>query len=235
MASPDAPLPPPPTAPAAAPRRALLGLVNRRERWGLSARGWLALLALTVVGLTLARFHLQAFLTQTRRVDAQHLVVEGWMPDYAFDQAVEEFRRGTYRRVFCTGGPIDHGSLLTEFKSYAEVAARTLQIKGLPAEAIVAVPMPARRRGRTWGSAIALRDYLRSSQERVQAVNVLSLGAHARRTRILFAKALGRDLQVGVLAVLPRDYEPDHWWRSSYGLKDVLGETVAYLGAVADY
>jgi len=44
------------------------------------------------------------FLAITHRVDANTLVVEGWIHDYAIREAVEEFRRGSYHQILTTGG-----------------------------------------------------------------------------------------------------------------------------------
>ena len=62
-------------------------------------------------------------------------------------------------------------------------------------------------------------------------VNLMSLGPHARRSRFLFEKALGKGVVVGVTAIPSRDFDPAHWWRSSSGVRDVIGETLAYAYA----
>ena len=54
---------------------------------------------------------------------------------------------------------------------------------------------------------------------------------HARRTRLLFQKALGKDVQVGIIAVANVDYPANRWWHYSQGLKDVVSEFAAYLYA----
>ncbi len=54
---------------------------------------------------------------------------------------------------------------------------------------------------------------------------------HARRTCLLFQKALGHDVAVGVIAVTNPDYDASHWWRYSEGVKDVFAESVAYIYA----
>jgi len=59
-------------------------------------------------------------------------------------------------------------------------------------------------------------------------VNLVTTGPHARRSRLLFEKALGRDFTVGVLSVPGRDFDAQHWWRSSQGVRVVTGEMIAY-------
>jgi uncharacterized SAM-binding protein YcdF (DUF218 family) len=65
----------------------------------------------------------------------------------------------------------------------------------------------------------------------VSSINVVTENVHARRTRLLFQKAFGGDVRVGVIAVPNPDYEPGHWWRYSEGVKDVLSEAIAYIYA----
>jgi uncharacterized SAM-binding protein YcdF (DUF218 family) len=63
----------------------------------------------------------------------------------------------------------------------------------------------------------------------VQAIDVVTIGSHARRSRLLFQKAMGNTVRVGVLAMDEREFDPVHWWRSSEGVREVLFEGVAYL------
>ena len=38
-------------------------------------------------------------------------------------------------------------------------------------------------------------------------------------------------MKVGVIALPNVQYEADHWWRYSEGVKETLGEAIAYLYA----
>ena len=201
----------------------------------MSWRGWLVLGVAFVAAVLAVRAWLQPFLAVTDTVTCHYLVVEGWAPDYALRLAAEEFRRGSYRMIFCTGGPLEQGSLLAEHKTYAEVAARSLEKLGVPPEAIAGVPAGSRKRGRTWGSAVALGSKIEREKMAVDGINIVTVGVHARRTRLLFRRALGAEIPVGVISVPPRDYDPQTWWQSSYGLKDVLGETVGCVGEWFNY
>ena len=65
----------------------------------------------------------------------------------------------------------------------------------------------------------------------VRSINVVTEDVHARRTRLLFQKALGNDVAVGIISVPNPDYDARHWWRYSEGVKDVFAESVAYIYA----
>src|ERR1700747_799558 len=91
----------------AGPRRAMWGLFDRRERWRRSWRGRLVLAFAVVLISVLVFRSVYPFLAITHRVDADVLVVEGWIHEYAIRAAVDEFRSGSYERVFTTGGPVE--------------------------------------------------------------------------------------------------------------------------------
>ena len=65
----------------------------------------------------------------------------------------------------------------------------------------------------------------------VTAFNLLTEAAHARRTRLLYQEAFGEGVKIGIIAVPNPDYDAGHWWRYSEGVREVLGESIAYLYA----
>jgi uncharacterized SAM-binding protein YcdF (DUF218 family) len=213
-------------------RENVWGLFNRKERWALSQRGRLILAsALLLIGVLLLK-GVYPFLATTHRVDADVLVVEGWVHDYAVQAAVNEFRSGSYRRVFTTGGPVvGIGRYINDFQTSASVGADLLKNAGVPPEVVHMVPSHTIDRDRTYSSAIALRDWIQEHQPFLRRINVVTETTHARRTRLLFQKALGKNVQVGIIAAPNPDYNNERWWWYSEGVKDVGSETLAYLYA----
>jgi hypothetical protein len=65
----------------------------------------------------------------------------------------------------------------------------------------------------------------------VSGIDVVTESLHARRTQFLYQKVFGRHVPVGIIAVPNPDYNPKHWWRYSDGVREVLGESIAYLYA----
>ena len=65
----------------------------------------------------------------------------------------------------------------------------------------------------------------------MSSINVLTEGAHARRTRLLYQKAFGKNVAVGVVAISNPNYDPTQWWRYSDGVREVIGESIAYVYA----
>jgi hypothetical protein len=91
------------------------------------------------------------------------------------------------------------------------------------------VPSQVWNRNRTYYSAVALRDWFHEHNLHVDSINVLTEGAHARRTWLLFQEALGKDVKVGIISVSNPDYNPRCWWRYSDGVREVSSEAMAYF------
>jgi uncharacterized SAM-binding protein YcdF (DUF218 family) len=213
-------------------RRALCGLLNRKERWSLSWRGRLIFAsALLLVG-ALCVNGAYPFLAVTHRVNADTLVVEGWINESAIRAAVKEFQSNHYQRLFTTGGPVvGTGGYINDFHTSASVGADLLRKNGLPNGSVRMVPSRVMDRDRTYGSAVALRNWFRDHNMAVSGINIVTEDLHARRTRLLFQKAFGKDVQVGIIAVANVDYPANRWWHYSQGLKDVVSESAAYVYA----
>ena len=65
--------------------------------------------------------------------------------------------------------------------------------------------------------------------EALSATNVATQGPHARRSRWLYQKAFGDSCVVGIIALRNLEYDPAQWWRTSEGVREVIGESLAYL------
>jgi len=216
----------------ATPARAMWGLFDRKERWSLSWRGRVIVTSALLLVSALVLTGVYPFLAITQRVDANILVVEGWINEYAIRAAVKEFQSNHYQRVFTTGGPVEGtGGYINDFMTSASVGADLLRKAGVPEQSLQIVPSRVMDRDRTYGSAVALRNWFRQHKMVVSGIDVVTEDLHARRTRLLFEKALGDKVAVGVIAIPNPDYDAKRWWRYSEGLKDVLSEAATYVYA----
>jgi DUF218 domain len=215
-----------------ASRTVLLGLVNRKERWGLSWRGWLLGLGLALGTVILVLLCAYPFLAITEPVHSDVLVVEGWVHPYAITKAVEQFKAGTYRMVYSTGGPVaGFGGYTNDYSTSANIGAGRLRAAGIPAEFVQAVPSRVDSRDRTYAAAVALRNWFREHNQSVPKFDILTEDAHARRSRLLYEKAFGKEVAIGIIAVPNPDYDSSHWWRYSEGVRTVISEAIAYVYA----
>lgn len=209
--------------------RPLLGLLHRRECLLPTRRGWLALLIAAALALVALGAGAYPFLAVQDSVPGGVLIAEGWLPDYGLKEALAEFRSGSYSGLYVSGIPLDQGAILSEYRTFAELSAAVLLKLGADPQTLHAVPAPPVAQDRTFSTALALRDYLQSHGVRAEKVNIVSLGAHSRRTRLLYEKAFGPGVRVGIIAVPHRDFDPARWWRSSQGVRVVIDEIIAYL------
>ena len=208
-----------------------LGLLTRRQCLVPTLRGWLlAVLGLTALAL-IGMLEIGPFLAVTDPVPGGVLVIEGWVPDYMLEAAIVEFKRDHYTRLFVTGIPVQQGAPLSEYKNYAYIGAATLVKLGMSTNDVQAVPTGATRRDRTYAMALSLKHWLRDHDMAPAKVNLMTGGPHARRSRLMFEKALGSGVTVGVIAIPANDYDERHWWNSSQGVRVVIGEALAYTYA----
>jgi hypothetical protein len=112
--------------------RKFWGILRRKERWALSWRGWLLGITAGLIAAYFALLSVYPFLAITHRVNANILVVEGWIHEYAIRSAVDEFRSGSYEQVFTTGGPVPGtGGYTNDYNTSASVGADRLRKNGL--------------------------------------------------------------------------------------------------------
>ena len=187
----------------------------------------LSLVGLAVLGIAIVNIH--AFLAKTAPVATDVLVVEGWLPDYAIEAAMVEFDNGGYKTLITVGSPLPRGSYLSEHKTFAELAAATLVAMGFNSQQLQIVSTAHTPECRTQNAAIALKHYLAASDPPIRSMNVFTLGPHARRTWMVFRRVFTAPTTVGIIAATVLAYEPENWWKSSEGVRTVVGESIAYL------
>jgi uncharacterized SAM-binding protein YcdF (DUF218 family) len=216
----------------AMPAQAMWGIFVRKERWSHSWRGRLIVASAVLLLGALVLRGVYPFLATTHRVNANILVVEGWIHEYAIRAAVKEFQSNHYQRVFTTGGPVGGiGKYINDFYTSASVGADLLKKCGLPEGRLQMVPSCVMDRDRTYGAAVALRNWFRDHNMGVSSIDVVTEDLHSRRTRLLFQKTFGKEVQIGTIAVPNLDYPTKRGCHYSQGLKDVVSEFAAYLYA----
>lgn len=208
-------------------RRIFPSLARQRQVWLPTLWGWLLIVALLALGIFLLVRNAYPLLAPHDPADgARILVVEGWLDPPELDQAIAVAKQGRYERVVTTGGPMIAWAPACTWASYAHRGADYLRSHGLADLPIEVVAAPASQQERTYLRAVMLREWMQRDGVRAGAIDLYSAGVHARRSRLLFEMALGAQTQVGVLAARPASYDPAHWWRSTIGVKAVLGELI---------
>lgn len=208
-----------------------LGLLCRRSCWLPTLRGWILAIAVLAALLIFCVWNADRFLAVNKPVPDGVLVVEGWSPDYALETALAEANRDPHHKLYVIGGPLEEGAPLSEYKSFAELGAAVLLRMGMTTNSVQAVPAPYVRKDRTFAAAMALRNWFIQHGGEPKAINLISVGAHARRSRLMFQKAFGNGTRVGIMNVQDRNFDSHRWWTSSAGVRSVLDEMIAYFYA----
>lgn len=195
-------------------------------------RGWLVLVFAVAALKITAILAVYPFLSITSPVNGDLLVIEGWVPDHVITQSIVLFHNGPYQLLVTTGVPIRQGYFLSEYKTTADVAAATLRRLGVPDSLVSTVPAREEvERDRTFAAARALKMWIDGSGLAVRGVDVVTVGPHARRSRLVFQRALGDSITVGCVSVPDLEYNGTTWWTTSAGVRDVLQETIGYAYA----
>jgi hypothetical protein len=107
--------------------------------------------------------------------------------------------------------------------SFAEIARKRLLSMGLDSTKVIAVPGAKVKINRTLTSAFAFRDWLNKSKIDITGINIISLGAHARRTWMTYNKILKEKYAIGIISI--PDYMNDHSKESKVlkTLRETLG------------
>jgi uncharacterized SAM-binding protein YcdF (DUF218 family) len=175
---------------------------------------------------------LPLFLSKSAPVQGDVLVLDGHMPDYAIQKAIQVFDSGSYQRVIVTGGNLPSGYYISGMKTMAELSYATFLELGFDSTKIVAIPGGEVLRNRTYNSALSLRHWLEEENIKSIKIDVFCVGCHARRSEYLFKKALGENYDVGVVSVDDESYDIRNWWKSSKGTRTVVSETIGYFYSI---
>jgi len=209
----------------------LFHLTTIQKRRVLTPVGWAALSIAFGFVLVLIILFVHPFLAPTKPVGGDILVVEGWLPDYALEKVKKRFQQGSYQLLVTTGAKIDVGYHLSEYKTWAELAASTLKNLDFPEDKMMTAPAHKNiKRDRTYHSILAVQRRLNKEGFNEASIDIVSLGAHARRSWFLSEKIFS-SVNVGVIAISPNEYDVPRWWLSSEGVRNVISESIAYLYA----
>ncbi len=122
-------------------------------------------------------------------------------------------------RFLRTNGDYEPG-----WPTFAEAAAARLVRAGIPKERITAVPSTEVDDSKTMANAEAFAT--QAKKDRLDAVDVLSMGVHARRSRRTYQDACGDAVRVGVVALPDPETPAQGWWKSPLGCIRVAKELV---------
>lgn len=199
---------------------------------GGSAAVILFAIALTLcVALWCSRY-LHDFLTPNQPLSTNVLIVEGWVPDRVVKQVAQVIDAGDYQHVLISGLPLHQGAFLTQYRTHAEVTADSLVALGVDRDRIVVINCTHTNHYRTHAAALVIREWIEQHGWQLDRVNLCTVGAHTRRSWLIYQHVFAPQTATGVITVADPFYDPDTWWQSSAGFRVVISETIAYAYVV---
>lgn len=213
------------------PKQKLWGLIAYQPFWGLTIKGWLSMMLVLLAIAIMVVINIHSFLAPVAPIEAEALVIEGWIGDDGIQGAIAEFQQQDYQILITVGTPLLRGAYLSEYKNFAQLSAATAIQLGFDPEKIAIIPIPPTKRDRTLASAIVVKKWLKENYPQINAINLYSKNVHSRRSWILYKKACNPEVNVGIIAHPPVDYDARSWWTSSEGFREITGEAIAYIYA----
>lgn len=169
------------------------------------------------------------FLAVTKRVQADILVVEGWIPAYMMPPTASEFTTGKYTLLLVSGIQNDPAAKQADSLSEAQKTAARLVDLGIPAGSIMPCPAPFTTWMRTASSARAVREKIASLNLAPKGINVVTAGPHARETWVAYQHAFGATTPIGIISIPKNNYPADRWWLTSQGWLWVTKDFIAWI------
>lgn len=206
-------------------------IIKKKECYVLNRKVLWAIVFVLIVLLYMFVRNIHEFLSLNEPVNAQVLVIDGLLADYALEQAAVEFNKhDNYRFIVTSGGDIPSGVYVSEYKTMAELTKASLIKLGVNKKLIIAIPGQNTKRNRTYSSALNLKEWL-INQKDVKAINIFTIGCHSRRSRVEYEMALEHKIKVGTISVPDKTYDTTRWWAYSRGMRSVISELIGYIYA----
>lgn len=185
-------------------------------------------IALTLCAALWCSRYLHDLLTPNQPLSTSVLIVEGWVPDRVMKQVAQVIDEGDYQHVLISGLPLHQGAFLTQYQTHAEVTADSLVALGIERDRIMVINCDHTNHYRTHAAALAIREWIGQQNWQLEHVNLCTVGAHARRSWLIYQRIFAPQTAIGVITVTDPFYDPDAWWQSSAGFRVVMSEAIAY-------
>ena len=109
------------------------------------------------------------------------------------------------------------------FNSHAELARNALLSMGMDSAMILAIPGERVRVNRTLSSALAFRDWLKTSNIEVKGINIVTSGTHAKRTLMTYNKILDKQYEIGIISLPDYKEQASRKYKVLSTLREIVG------------
>jgi hypothetical protein len=122
--------------------------------------------------------------------------------------------------VFYRGG---EERVKNNFNSNAEFARNRLIFMGINSSQIIATYGETVIVNRTLTSALAFRDWIKQTNKDITGINIISMGAHARRTWMIYNRILNEKYPIGIISLPDYIYTQSRIYRLFKNIRETLG------------
>ena len=181
------------------------------------------------IGFFVNAYHFLAVTSRLPNPDV--LIIEDWMPESVLQAAAEEFEKGSYHHLLISGFDIsgnDH-PLHNQIKS---TASQRIIALGVPENQIIECFVKSPDISRSLAMARSANDTLQKRNIESMGVTVMAPSVHARKTRMVYRRAMLSGTPVGVIAVPTGHHNSSGWWMSSPTAKAVI---ISYAGLIYEW
>lgn len=112
---------------------------------------------------------------------------------------------------------------LNNYDSNAGLARSRLISMGIDSSKIIATAGERVIINRTLTSALAFRDWIKKTNINVNGINIISLGAHTRRTWMIYNKILDKKYQIGIISIPDYNYNHSRLYKLIKTIRETLG------------
>lgn len=207
------------------------GLATRRMAWRLTWRGWLLVLTFFLVSGWMLKLFAYSFLAPLQPVPSSLLIFEGWSPTSTAKQVADLFHSGHFQKVLVVRALTDSTNIYESGRFAGDYMKNLIVEDGVPQSCVSIIFPLVAKKDRTYHSALAAKQWMMQQGISLKAIDVATLGPHARRSRLLYERAFGDGTQMGIVPLADDQYTAEDWWRTSAGVREVIGESIAYLYA----
>ncbi len=190
--------------------------------------GWVVILLFIAIIFRLSLVGIYYFLAINKPVSSRTLVLEGFAPTYVVKDALIYYKENDFDRLIVTGIPIVNYEFIAPYRNTALATLTAIRKFGFEDTVYIADISTNIFIDRTYHTAVAT-EILFEENNWPRNFDIYSVGVHARRSRLMFRKAFDSNYDIGVIAHRDKTFDPNYWWKSSKGFRNVSNEFVATL------
>ena len=113
--------------------------------------------------------------------------------------------------------------IINNFNSSAQYAKNRLLSMGIDSSLLIAIPGIKVKINRTLTSALAFRDWLKQTNKDISGINIISMGAHSRRTWMIYNRILNEKYPIGIISLPDYIYTQSRIYRLFKNIRETLG------------